>query len=93
MKTSVALALVRGVGSQAQVLLVHPGGPFFAKKNEGAWGLPKGLLEAGEEPLQAARREFQEESTGRCGSTWRRHARWPAPLRCRCWSARWAMWF
>lgn len=45
-----------------QVFLVHPGGPFFAKKDEGAWTLPKGWVEPGEDPLEAARREFEEET-------------------------------
>jgi predicted NUDIX family NTP pyrophosphohydrolase len=44
-----------------EVLLVHPGGPFWTKKDEGAWFIPKGEIEAGEEPLRAALREFQEE--------------------------------
>lgn len=60
---SAALALVRrGPSGLAEVLLVHPGGPFFAKKDAGAWSLPKGLLEPGEDPLTAARREFHEET-------------------------------
>jgi len=41
---------------------VHPGGPFWAKKDEGAWSIPKGELAAGEEPLAAAQREFEEET-------------------------------
>jgi predicted NUDIX family NTP pyrophosphohydrolase len=45
-----------------EVFLVHPGGPFFAKKDLGAWTIPKGEYAEGEEPLQAARREFQEET-------------------------------
>jgi len=45
-----------------QVLLVHPGGPFWAKKDEGAWSIPKGELAGGEDPLAAARREFEEET-------------------------------
>ena len=45
-----------------EVLLVHPGGPFWARKDEGAWSIPKGELAAGEEPLAAARREFEEET-------------------------------
>ncbi|WP_026380172.1 NUDIX domain-containing protein [Afifella pfennigii] len=45
-----------------EVLLVHPGGPYWAKKDKGAWTIPKGLLEAGEEPLAAALREFSEET-------------------------------
>ncbi len=58
---SAGLALIRGDGPAREVLLVHPGGPFWAKKHEGAWTLPKGLLEPGEEPLAAAKREFCEE--------------------------------
>lgn len=58
---SAGLALIRGNGAAREVLLVHPGGPFWAKKNEGAWSLPKGLLDPGEEPLAAAKREFSEE--------------------------------
>jgi predicted NUDIX family NTP pyrophosphohydrolase len=45
-----------------EVFLVHPGGPFFTKKDLGAWTIPKGEYAEGEEPLQAARREFQEET-------------------------------
>ncbi len=44
-----------------EVLLVHPGGPFWANKDAGAWSIPKGEFEAGEDPLAAARREFAEE--------------------------------
>jgi predicted NUDIX family NTP pyrophosphohydrolase len=43
------------------VLLVHPGGPFWAKRDEGAWSIPKGEYEPSEDPLAAARREFEEE--------------------------------
>ena len=45
-----------------EVLLAHPGGPFWAKKDAGAWFVPKGEIEPGEEALQAAKREFQEET-------------------------------
>lgn len=45
-----------------EVFLVHPGGPFWAKKDEGAWSVPKGLFEDDENPLEAARREFREET-------------------------------
>lgn len=45
-----------------EVLLVHPGGPFWARKDEGAWSIPKGELAVGEEALAAARREFEEET-------------------------------
>ena len=44
-----------------EVLLVHPGGPFFARKDDGAWSIPKGEVEPGEEPLEVALREFEEE--------------------------------
>lgn len=45
-----------------RVFLVHPGGPFFAKKDEEAWSVPKGELDEGEDALTAARREFEEET-------------------------------
>jgi predicted NUDIX family NTP pyrophosphohydrolase len=45
-----------------EVLLVHPGGPFWAKKDDGAWSIPKGLFEDGEDALAAAKREFEEET-------------------------------
>jgi len=48
-------------GAAPAVFLVHPGGPFWAGRDEGAWSIPKGLCEKGEEPLAAARREFEEE--------------------------------
>jgi predicted NUDIX family NTP pyrophosphohydrolase len=50
----------RGVG--IEVLLVHPGGPFWARKDEGAWSIPKGEFGAGEDGLAAAEREFAEET-------------------------------
>jgi predicted NUDIX family NTP pyrophosphohydrolase len=51
----------RGAGG-LEVLLAHPGGPFWSKKDEGAWSLPKGEPAPGEDPLDCARREFQEET-------------------------------
>ena len=45
-----------------EVFLVHPGGPFWAKKDEHAWSIPKGELDGGEDPLTTARREFAEET-------------------------------
>ena len=60
--TSAGLLLYRQRESVLEVLLAHPGGPFFRKKDEGAWTLPKGLLEPGEEPLACALREFREET-------------------------------
>jgi predicted NUDIX family NTP pyrophosphohydrolase len=59
---SAGILLFRRIGLAPEVLLVHPGGPFFAKKDEGAWSIPKGLLEADEQPLATARREFEEET-------------------------------
>lgn len=47
---------------QVEFLIVHPGGPFWAKKDAGAWFVPKGEIEPGEDELAAARREFQEET-------------------------------
>ena len=53
----------RGAGSAAlEFFLAHPGGPFWANREDGAWTIPKGGVEAGEEILDAARREFQEET-------------------------------
>jgi predicted NUDIX family NTP pyrophosphohydrolase len=59
-KVSAGLLLVRAVGPQ--FLLAHPGGPFFARKDDGAWTIPKGLVESGEDPFAAACREFCEET-------------------------------
>ena len=53
--------MYRRSGPELEVLLVHPGGPFWAKKDLGAWSIPKGEYEEGEEPLAAAKREFREE--------------------------------
>jgi predicted NUDIX family NTP pyrophosphohydrolase len=54
--------MYRRRGQDVEVFLVHPGGPFWAKKDAGAWSIPKGEYEEGEHPLDAARREFQEET-------------------------------
>ena len=51
-----------GAGDSFEVFLVHPGGPFWKNRDDGAWSIPKGLIDEGEEPLAAARREFQEET-------------------------------
>jgi predicted NUDIX family NTP pyrophosphohydrolase len=61
MKLSAGILLYRGRGPELRILLVHPGGPFWAKKDEGAWSIPKGEYDEGEDPLAVARREFQEE--------------------------------
>jgi predicted NUDIX family NTP pyrophosphohydrolase len=60
-KRSAGLLLFRR-SSPVEVFLVHPGGPFWHKKDAAAWTIPKGEYETGEEPLAAARREFQEET-------------------------------
>jgi predicted NUDIX family NTP pyrophosphohydrolase len=54
--------MFRDRGGETQVLLVKPGGPFWRNKDVGAWMIPKGAVEAGETPAQAALREFQEET-------------------------------
>lgn len=64
---SAGLLLCRRRDPVPEFFLVHPGGPFWAKKDEGAWSIPKGLYAEGEEPLEAAKREFREE-TGFCVS-------------------------
>src|SRR5215471_12916074 len=61
-KISAGLLMYRFAGGQPQVFLVHPGGPFWAKKDLGAWSLPKGELGGGEDGLAAAKREFEEET-------------------------------
>lgn len=60
-RKSAGLLLFRRTPAGVEVLLVHPGGPLWAKKDEGAWSIPKGEIDADEEPLAAARREFEEE--------------------------------
>jgi predicted NUDIX family NTP pyrophosphohydrolase len=61
-KRSAGLLMYRKRKGEIEVFLVHPGGPFWAKKDQGAWTLPKGEYEADEDPLVAAQREFQEET-------------------------------
>lgn len=61
-KQSAGLLMYRCGQSGWEVLLVHPGGPFWARKDRGAWTIPKGEIEEGEEPFAAARREFEEET-------------------------------
>jgi predicted NUDIX family NTP pyrophosphohydrolase len=59
---SAGILLYRGHGCGREVFLVHPGGPFWTKRDEGAWSVPKGLVDANEDLLAAARREFREET-------------------------------
>lgn len=59
---SAGLVLYRRAAGGLEVFLAHPGGPFWRGRDAGAWTIPKGLLDQGEAPLDAARREFQEET-------------------------------
>lgn len=61
-KRSAGILLYRRTRSGPELLLVHPGGPYWKNKDLGAWSIPKGLCEEGEEPLGAAKREFYEET-------------------------------
>jgi predicted NUDIX family NTP pyrophosphohydrolase len=61
-KKSAGLLMYREVADSVEVFLVHPGGPFWAKKDDGAWSIPKGELDEEEDALEAAKREFQEET-------------------------------
>ena len=61
-RLSAGVLMYRYRNGQLEVFLVHPGGPWWAKKDLGAWSIPKGEYEAGEKPEDAARREFQEET-------------------------------
>lgn len=62
MKRSAGLLLYRTVNRKLEVFLVHPGGPFYRRKEDAAWSLPKGEYSEGEDPLAAAKREFKEET-------------------------------
>ena len=61
-KTSAGLLMYRRRDGRLEVLLVHPGGPFWSHRDAGAWSIPKGELDGDEDPLEAARREFEEET-------------------------------
>lgn len=61
-KLSAGLLVYRRTDDGIEVLLVHPGGPFWAKKDDGAWSLPKGEYEPEEDPFEVALREFEEET-------------------------------
>ena len=62
-QASAGLLMYRKSGSVLEVFLVHPGGPFGAKRDQGAWSIPKGLIGEGEDKLEAAKREFAEETS------------------------------
>lgn len=62
MKESAGVLLFRRRSGSLEVLVAHPGGPFFSRRSFGAWTIPKGLIEPGEDAETAARREFEEET-------------------------------
>ena len=62
-QTSAGLLMYRNSVDNLEVFLVHPGGPLWARKDEGAWSIPKGLINEGEDKLEAAKREFREETS------------------------------
>jgi len=70
---SAGVLLYRRRGTRTEVFLVHPGGPFWARKDEGAWSVPKGLVDPDEEELAGARREFTEETGFDAGGTGTEH--------------------
>jgi predicted NUDIX family NTP pyrophosphohydrolase len=61
-KQSAGLLVYRATNGSVEVLVAHPGGPFFAKKDDGIWTIPKGLYDDKENALDAAKREFEEET-------------------------------
>jgi predicted NUDIX family NTP pyrophosphohydrolase len=61
-KKSAGLLLYRKRGSHIEVLLVHPGGPYWVNRDDGAWSIPKGEIDEDEDALEAAMREFREET-------------------------------
>jgi predicted NUDIX family NTP pyrophosphohydrolase len=63
---SAGVLVYRRIGPRPEFLLGHPGGPLWARKDQGAWMIPKGLIEPGEDPVAAARREFEEETGLAC---------------------------
>jgi predicted NUDIX family NTP pyrophosphohydrolase len=62
-KRSAGILLYRVAGGAPEVLLVHPGGPFWARRDAGAWSIPKGEYQEGEDPRACALREFEEETS------------------------------
>jgi predicted NUDIX family NTP pyrophosphohydrolase len=62
-QVSAGLLMYRYAGPVLEVFLVHPGGPFWTGKDEGVWSIPKGLIDPGEDSLEAAKREFEEETS------------------------------
>jgi predicted NUDIX family NTP pyrophosphohydrolase len=72
-----------------EFLLVHPGGPFWANKDDGAWSIPKGLFESGEDALAAAKREFEEETGHRADGEFLELGRFKQPSGKTIWA--WAL--
>jgi len=70
---SAGVLLYRRRGAATEVFLVHPGGPFWARKDEGAWSVPKGLVNSNEDELACARREFSEETGFEAGGEGAEH--------------------
>ncbi len=68
-KCSAGILAYRMHHQQLQVLLVHPGGPFYLKKDAGVWSIPKGEYGVGEDPLTVAKREFREETGNEISTT------------------------
>lgn len=61
-KISAGMLLFRRKSGRLEVFLAHPGGPFWTREDVGTWTIPKGMVEEGEEPIEAAQREFREET-------------------------------
>lgn len=71
-KASAGLLLYRFNNKKLEVLLVHPGGPYWVNRDEGAWSIPKGEFSSDEDPLEVAKREFEEETSFQIAGDFRR---------------------
>lgn len=70
-KWSAGVLLYRMRGGEVEVFLVHPGGPYWARKDDGAWSIPKGEYDVGDDPLATAKREFREETGSELAGSFR----------------------